>query len=635
MKNKTFVKNPIQVIGITLVVSLVLILLLLGTLKLEDRITKRMLDVSTFDVISIAQNNAKAINELLKDSNNYIEDISNKELLQQQIENNLRILITKNIEYAYVVYKDDKGTFRFLADASTSEDKALVNQKLDIDDSKWFEIYDTKKPIIINHTLLHQLSITYLVPILYDNEVELVLVIDFSIKKVEDVNKIIKLMKNGIFGIIVITFIFLIILIIQAIKYQSVKRTAYIDKLTNVHNRNYLQELEEFINLDDYILATLDIDHFKKVNDTYGHDIGDKILKEVAKTILQTIRKKDDIAIRYGGEEFIILAKVLRNDHLSALNVIERVFRSIQEKKFFINKKDFIDITVSIGVNLVPQKSKNFSEAFKFADISLYNAKNKGRNTIEIYNGKEEINNSLMSINDIKEAMDENRLICYYQAIVDNNTSEISHYEALLRIETKNGEIITPDKILPAIKGTFILRNITKVVLNICHKRLLEDDKIKINVNLNPQDIVNDSIINILKDYAATENIANRLGLEIVESEDIIICNNAKENLLMLKKLGYKLFIDDFGSGYSNFIYLAEIKTNYIKIDGAIIKRVLEDDVSFLLVKSIVAFAKESNIKVVAEYVSSKEIFEKIQSLGIEYSQGYYFYKPMPFEPSK
>ena len=634
MKDNSFIKNPLQIILLTILVSCVLALLLYGTIKLEEKIEKKMLNISTFDVISIAKNNAHEIEEYFKNSNDYVKDIKENESLQKRIETNLRTLLTKNIKYAYLLYRDDKGIFRFLADGSKPEEKAFFNQKFDVDDKKWLEIFDKKEPQIIEHDVLHELSITYLVPVFYKNEVKMILSIDFSIKKVEDINNIIRLMKNGILGIIFIASIFLIILIIQTIKYAAVKKTAYIDKLTNVYNRNYLQELEDFINLDDYILATLDIDYFKKVNDTYGHDIGDKILREVANTILLTIRSKDDITIRYGGEEFVILAKVSRDEHLSALNVIERVFTNIQNKKFYISKKDYIDVTVSIGVNLVPQKSKNFSDAFKLADIALYNAKNKGRNTIEIYDEKENINNACLSINEIKEAMEEDRVVCFYQAIVDTKTKEVSHYEALLRIVANDGTIITPDKILPVIKGTFILRNITKYVLDICYKRLLEDDKIKINVNINPQDIINDSILTILKNYANDKNITNRLGLEVVESEDIMLCDDAKENLLMLKNLGYKIFIDDFGSGYSNFIYLTEIRTDYIKIDGTIIKKILEDEVSFLLVKSIVAFAKEAKIKLVAEYVCSEEIFEKVESLGIEYSQGYHFSKPTAYEKS-
>ena len=294
-----------------------------------------------------------------------------------------------------------------------------------------------------------------------------------------------------------------------------------------------------------------------------------------------------------------------------------------------ISNNEFINVTVSIGVNLVPYKSRSFSDAFKLADLALYNAKNKGRNNIEIYDERENKPSDLaISINEIKDAIEKKQVVCYYQKIVDTNTLEVSHYEALLRIIDKNGNIILPEKILPIIKGTFILRNITKYVLKICYKKLQEQKDIKINVNLNPKDMIDNSILQLLKSFAKEDNISNRLGLEIVESEDLINSKDAKENLLMLKNLGYKIFIDDFGSGYSNFIYLTEIKTDYIKIDGSIISKILDDKISFLLVKSIVEFAKEADIKVIAEYVSTKEIFEIVKTLGIEYSQGYYFSIP-------
>ncbi|WP_419767135.1 EAL domain-containing protein [Arcobacter sp.] len=634
MKDKLFIKNPLRIILLTAFISSLLLLLLYGITILENKVEKKMVDISIFDVISIARNDATSIERILNNAKNedYVKYIEKDFALQKRIEEHLKILLTKNIKYAYLLYKDEKGIFRFLVDASKPAEKATINQKFDIESEKWFNLYKTKEPQLIMHKLLHELSITYLVPIIQNGEVKLILAIDFSINKIEDINEMITVIKNVIIGIILITFIFLIILIIQTFKYSVMKKVVYIDKLTNVYNRNYLQESEDFINLNDYVLATLDIDFFKRVNDTYGHDIGDKILKDVAKIILKSTRTKEDIVIRYGGEEFVILAKARRNDHASALNIIERIYKNIQKNKFYINNENYINITVSIGVNLVPFKSKTFSEAFKLADIALYSAKNKGRNTIEIYDENEDQIANCLSISEINEAMDENRVICFYQGIVDTQTKEISHYEALLRIVDKDGTIITPDKILPAIRGTFILRNITKCVLDICYKRLLEDEKIKINVNLNPQDIINDSILSILITYAEDRSVSNRLGLELVENEDIMTCLDAKENLSMLKELGYKIYIDDFGSGYSNFIYLTEIKTDYIKIDGNIIKRILEDDVSFLLVKSIVAFAKEANIKVIVEYVSSKEIFDKIESLGIEYSQGFYFSIPSSFE---
>jgi diguanylate cyclase (GGDEF)-like protein len=543
--------------------------------------------------------------------------------------------LSYNIKYAYLLYRDDRGIFRFLADGAIESEKAFLNQKFDIDNPQWLEIFKTKKPLILNHGYSHQLSITYLVPVLKNNEVAFILAIDFSIKKIEDINKILNWIQYTIIVIIFIVVVFLILLIIQTFKYTAVKKTAYTDKLTGVYNRNYLQEFENFINLNDYILATLDIDYFKVVNDTYGHDIGDKILTRTAQIITSTIRINEDIIIRYGGEEFVILAKINRNDNLSAINMIERIFKNIQDEEFYINTFEFIKITVSIGVNIVPNKSRNFSEAFKLSDLALYNAKNKGRNNIEIYDERENKYNDLsLSINEITDAIEKKQLICYYQQIVDAKTQKVSHYEALLRIIDKNGNIILPEKILPIIKGTFILRDISKAVLKICYKQLQENKNIKINVNLNPKDLIDDTILQILKNFALEDNISNRLGLEIVESEDLINCKEAKENLLMLKNLGYQLFIDDFGSGYSNFIYLTEIKTDHIKIDGSILSKILEDKISFLLVKSIIDFAKEANIKVVAEYVSNKEIYEMVKLLGVDYVQGYHFSIPQEMDKS-
>ena len=630
MSRKPFFKNPFYILVPIVVISTILLFLLFVTMKLEKSIETKIFEISTSDVFSITHNSATYIESLFKDPTNYVEDIKNNNFIQQKIEANLKTLLTPHIKYAYLLYRDSRGVFRFLSDASTLDEKAALDQKLDVDSPEWLQIYVEKKPLIIRHSLLHQLSISYLVPILNQGNVELILAIDFSIHKIEEINQIIHTIKSGIVGAMCIIFGILIFVIIQTRRFSAVRKSAFIDKLTSVYNRNYLHKYEDFINLDDYIIATLDIDFFKKINDTYGHDIGDQVLKQIASTILLTIRHKDDIVIRYGGEEFLILTKTRRDGYLTALNVIERIFYAIQENKFFISKEVSIQVTVSIGVNSVPHKSRTFQEAFKLADIALYNAKTKGRNRIEIYDENENTQSTSMSLNEIKEAIEDHRIQCYYQKIIYSQTQELSHYEALLRIIDKNGNIILPNRILPTIKGTFILRNITKEVLGICYQQLLAHPTVSISVNLNPHDVVDESILSILNAYAAEENIAPRLGLEIIETEDITSREDAKSNLLMLKQLGYTIYIDDFGSGYSNFIYLAEIKTDYIKIDGTIIQKILDDKISFLLVKNIVAFAKEAQIKVIAEYVSDEKIYEMIKSLGIEYAQGVFFSIPSP-----
>ena len=627
MKNTLFLRKPLYLIILTAAISTLLVALFFGTSKLEKEFGEKMVDISTSDIISISNNSARSIQNLLDKHNDYISDILMDEALQKNIEKNLEVLLTENIKYAYVLYKDEKNLFRFLVDAS-KEDKAFVNQKFDVANPQWLELYKKKKPILIKQFFLKELSITYLIPIIQNNEVKLVMAIDFAVKKVKEISSMIDLVKKAILFIIMIIAIFLLILIIQTIKYYLVKKSSFIDKLTNLYNRNFLQESQSFINLNEYIIAAVDIDYFKKINDTYGHDAGDKVLKQVAQTILNCTRKKEDIVVRYGGEEFLVLVRTKRDDQVKSLNVLERIIETMRVEKFSISDKDQIDVTVSIGVNLSPDKSRKFSEAFKLADIALYNAKNKGRDRIEIYSDDKSTNETYMTINDIREAIDENRVTCYYQKIVDTKTQEVTHYEALLRIISKDGAVMLPHMILPVVKGTFISRNITKEVMRICYEKLVENPNIKINMNLNPQDIMNESILNILKEYGKDTTISNRLGLEVIESEEIVNYEQSKKNLLELKELGYKIFIDDFGSGYSNFIYLTEIQSDYIKIDGNIIKKIMYDEISYLVVKNIVNFAKEANIKIVAEYVSNEDIYYRIKVLGIDYSQGYLFSVP-------
>lgn len=384
MNKKTLLTNRVYLIIFAATISVALFSLLFGITKLEREFEKKVLDVVTTDIIEITNNTAKSIKQTLIGSSNYVQSIKDSIVIQNQIDNKLSTLLTKNIKYAYLLYKDEKGVFRFLADGAPQKEKAFFNQKFDVESNRWYEIFQTKKPVLIEQPLLKQLSITYLKPILKTEDVQLILAIDFSVEKTNDVNEIIDMVKNIIISIIFIVLIFILILIYQLLRYITVKKSIYIDKLTNVYNRNYLQEYEDSINLDDYIIAAIDIDYFKKVNDTYGHDAGDIVLKEVARTMLESTRLNEDIVIRYGGEEFLILAKKVNNEDSNHLNVIERVFHNIGNRDFILSDGTIIRITVSIGLNLTPNESRNFKQAFKLADDALYLAKKKGRNQIEI-----------------------------------------------------------------------------------------------------------------------------------------------------------------------------------------------------------------------------------------------------------
>ncbi len=337
MKNKLFLKRPLYLILSTSIISIILLILLNYTIKLEDKFEDKMLNISTNDIFSISNNVVSSIADQLEKTQSPIQTILSDTLIQKNLENKLKTLLTNNIKYTYLLYKDKNDVFRFLVDASPEPEKARLNQKFDIDTPLWLDVYKKKEPILIKQNLLKQLSITYIIPVIINNDVEIILVVDFAIEKIEDINNIIYFIKYSIIGVVGIIILFMIILIAQTIKYSMIKKSVYIDKLTEVYNRNYLQETETLINFSNYIMAALDIDHFKKINDSYGHVVGDKILKQLAQTINETIRKNDDIVIRYGGEEFLILIRTKRENHAKALNSLDRIFQNIQNKRFVIS----------------------------------------------------------------------------------------------------------------------------------------------------------------------------------------------------------------------------------------------------------------------------------------------------------
>ncbi|QFR48973.1 GGDEF domain-containing protein [Sulfurimonas lithotrophica] len=383
MNKKNVLRHPyyLSIIAIGTISFLMILLFLI--IKYEKSIENDMFKISTSDVFQITKHKANYIKSILGESDSFIDDIKSDENLRINLERNIKNLLTTNIKYSYIVYKDENDVFRFLIDASPESEKSMLNQKFDVTSKKWFEIYTKKEPLLIKHHLLQKLYISYLVPIINKDNVELILVIDFSINKISEINNIITIMKIGIILIIVVILTALLLVVFQLIKYKTMRKSSFTDRLTNIYNRNYLHHIENNIKLDEYVLSVLDIDYFKKINDTYGHDIGDEVLQKIGSVLLHTLREDDDIAIRYGGEEFVILIKIKNENTKASISVIQRIFNRIKEHKFFVKDEEYIHITSSIGVNVSPGDYDNFAEAFKAADMALYEAKNSGRNNIK------------------------------------------------------------------------------------------------------------------------------------------------------------------------------------------------------------------------------------------------------------
>jgi len=404
--------------------------------------------------------------------------------------------------------------------------------------------------------------------------------------------------------------------------YFYAKRESYTDELTKLWNRNYLRKFinDKFL-YNKYIIAMVDIDYFKKINDRYGHDVGDIVLKDIAKEFANTIGK-DDLVFRYGGEEFLFL--IQKDSYQDTLNALMNTSRNLVIKAS--NQK--VTITISIGVNSELHRNKNFADMIKSADIALYNAKINGRDQIVYYTDSID-EGSTSNFQIVQAALDEGRVFCEYHAIVDTSSGGILKYEALVRIKDIDGKTIYPNSFLSVIKNTNIYTDLTKRVIDIAINKFFDLEKINFSINLGLQDFNNNEIINyLLKVIELKPKLLDLMSIEVLEYDKVDNEKSCVDMIQLLQNRGLKIALDDFGSGYANFSTILSYQFDIVKIDGVIVQKVVEDEKAKQIVKSIVEFAVAHNMIVICEFVSSKEIYEVLRSIGVSYMQGFYLSKP-------
>ncbi|NPA53749.1 MAG: EAL domain-containing protein, partial [Aquificae bacterium] len=302
-----------------------------------------------------------------------------------------------------------------------------------------------------------------------------------------------------------------------------------------------------------------------------------------------------------------------------------RTIKNAVTKRYISIGNIKLKVTISIGINLY-EYEKTIEEAIKHADMALYKAKQRGRNRIEVYNTNLKFESK--NINIVKEAIEEDRVICHYQPIVDLITGKITKYESLVRIVTQDNKILYPGQFLDAIKRTYVNVDLTKKIIEY-NSRVLDIYKdIQISINLSAMDIYNEDIIYLLSALFDGDK-AERVTIEVLESEEIEDYSYFKEQVQKIKELGCKIAIDDFGTGYSNFSHIVELNPDYLKIDGSLIKNIDLDPRAFSIVKAIKLFADDLRIDVVAEFVHNAQVLRKIKSIGIRYGQGFFLKKPI------
>ena len=411
------------------------------------------------------------------------------------------------------------------------------------------------------------------------------------------------------------------------------------DPLSGLYNRLSLMEKINWIistskrSNTQFALLFLDLDNFKNINDSRGHEFGDKVLKHIANVLLTSIRD-NDIVSRLGGDEFVVVLPEI-TDNKAIIEVVHRIQSALLPPVEFDNYK--YHITCSIGIAIYPKDGESVTELLKNADIAMYKAKALGKNNFHFFTEtlNEEVQERMQIQRLMHTALEEGYFKLYYQPKVDITTDDIVACEALIRLIDPNKGLIPPDKFIYIAEennfiiplGEWILKEAVRQ-LKAWQNTEFEDIKISINVSgvqFKDKDFFN-KVKEILKDIDKS-----KLDIELTES---VLMNDFDEKLHIidaLKELGLSFSLDDFGTGYSSLSYLKNIPFNTLKIDKSFIDD-LDNKKDQSFINMIVTIAQELDLEVVAEGVENEQQLAYLKDIGCAQYQGYYCSKPLPAE---
>ena len=402
-------------------------------------------------------------------------------------------------------------------------------------------------------------------------------------------------------------------------KTEDLEKNLKEDFLTK--NGNRFKLLEDISKASQPYLALIDINRFSEINDFYGHDVGDEVLQTLARMIKEFLFNKNYILYRVHSDEFAILADDETKENF--IKNIKHISENISSQPLMINDKElYIQTTYSISF----EEKENLIET---ANITKkYSKTNKN---IVVYDKSLELEKiyekNIFWTLKIKKALEDDRIVPYYQAIFNIKTNKIEKYESLIRLIDEDNSSISPYYFLEISKKSKQYFKLTKRVIEKSFE-YFKDKNSEFSVNLTIKDIKSQEVSAFIIDKIKEYDIASKVVFEIVESEGIDNFEEINDFIDNVKELGCKIAIDDFGSGYSNFEYLINLHADYIKIDGSLIKDILVNKNNHEIVITIIDFAKRQGFKTIAEFVSNKEIFDRVKELGIDYAQGYYISEP-------
>lgn len=401
----------------------------------------------------------------------------------------------------------------------------------------------------------------------------------------------------------------------------------FTDSLTGLPNRHKLFKDME-VAVRPYIMM-INIDRFKEINEVFGIAIGDLVLKKYGELLVSYMKEltskfpelsRQYTVYRLGRDEFIVLL-----DHINRFNfaVPDHIAHKTDYEVLTFNDID-ISISVTIGI------SNESERILQCADIALKEARSRKLKFLKFHDSFDvfyDYANNIAWFNKVKKAIANDRVIPFYQPIINNKNDKIEKYECLIRLKDEDGNIIPPGLFLNIIKKTRLYPELTRIVLTKSIQNF-NDKNCSFSINLSMEDIHNQDLMDFIVDEVSKMKKPEALVFEIVETEGINNYDEVNNFIIRVKHFGCKIAIDDFGTGYSSFEYLLNLGVDYLKIDGSLIKNILIDKNAYHIVHTISQFTQKIGIKTIAEFIETKELQEAVKELEIDYSQGYYFSPP-------
>lgn len=422
---------------------------------------------------------------------------------------------------------------------------------------------------------------------------------------------------------------------------QHLDYMAHYDALTQLPNRILLQDRLERMaamarrNKEMVAMMFIDLDRFKKINDTLGHALGDELLKKIATRLKRCVREEDTIA-RLGGDEFVaVLAQIKQTEDVA--HIAQKILHAV-EQKIELDTQD-IYISASIGISIFPADTSNMDNLLKNADTAMYQAKAQGRNTYHFYSA--DMNalalEQLDLENRLRTALEREELLLYYQPIIDPKLNRIAGMEALLRWQHPDKGTIAPDKFIPILEDTGLILPVGEWVLRTACIQAkawhnIGADHLRVGVNISPRQFKDKVFPQTVKRILQQTGIDPQLlELEITESLLIEDANHAASQISQLKELGIRdIAIDDFGVGYSSLSYLSTLPISTVKLDKLFVDGLPHEKSNAAIAKAVLAMVHHLGLRLIAEGVENKEQLSFLVEQNCDEIQGYYFSQPLP-----